>query len=106
VSGHTKAKVIADGTTVYIDGGIQVHIAYCHDGDGDPLTDVGEANAKRIALAWNCHDELVEALELLTKFAEDASSLDYNEDKTLSWIAVVTSKAHKVIASARGDRHV
>jgi hypothetical protein len=92
VSGHTKGRVIADGTTVYIDGGIQVHIAYCHDGDGDPLTDVGEANAKRIALVWNCHDELLAALDRLL------NCVDGNH--THDWLRRCKEQARAAIAKA------
>lgn len=56
------------------------------------------ANACLIAAA-PC---LLEALKLLADFAENAATQDYNEDRVLIWIAVVSSRARAAIARAEG----
>ena len=64
----------------HTDGGLRLHdmerativagkpggeIANCLNGFGEQ-----EANAARIVLTWNCHDELLEALKGLVNYAE------------------------------------
>lgn len=51
MASHTPGPWDFDGTTVLIPRGIAPHIAYCHDGSGDGLTDQAEANAQLIAAA-------------------------------------------------------
>jgi hypothetical protein len=48
----TKGPLVAEGTMVYVDAGIQPHVAYFHDGAGYPLMDNGEANADLFAHSW------------------------------------------------------
>ena len=43
-------------------------------------------------------DELAQIVEMLVSFAQDAPKLDYNEDKTLSWIAVICSQSMTALA--------
>ena len=68
------------------------------------------AYGRCIALVENLEDaklieaapKLLEKLRLLTKFAEDAPGLDFNEDQTRSWIAVVTADARALISKIEG----
>jgi hypothetical protein len=46
--------------------------------------------------------DLLLHLKRLVKFAENAPGLDFNEDKTLSWIPIEVAEARKVIARAEG----
>ena len=59
-----KPSIVSDGVTVAI-----THPA--------PICKWGEceANAKRIALTWNCHDELVEALVSMNKLVCHAQEI-------------------------------
>ena len=65
MSDYTKgeAREITDSDMVRIQvGQMGYPLADCHDsikGEDECI-----ANAKRIALTWNCHDELVAALEI------------------------------------------
>jgi len=65
-------------------------------GDVDDLPHA--ANASLIATA----PELLGAVKILADFAENAASQDYNEDRVLSWLAVVTAQARALIAKAEG----
>lgn len=46
--------------------------------------------------------DLLEHLKRLVRFAEDAPRLDFNEDKTLSWLQYELTEAAKTIAKAEG----
>ena len=87
---HTPGEWIADGTTVYADHGIQVHIAYYHDSNGRPLTDKAEDNAKIGAAA----PELLEACE---------EALKEFEYMGVSRKAIAIILLRKAIAKAKGE---
>lgn len=75
-------------------------IASCYGDDPECHEDERQiANAHLIAAA----PQLYEALKMLSGFAKDAATLDYNEDRTLSWIAFVTAQADAALSAARGD---
>lgn len=65
---HTEGKLTVTGQDAFGDWIIQfgpeashvVAATTCNQSGGQD-----EANAHRLALAWNCHDELVEALDRL-----------------------------------------
>lgn len=58
-TGHTANHVYVNGEAVAQVYGIPSN---CHLDDVDPVRNgEGLANAARIVLTWNCHDELVEA---------------------------------------------
>jgi SOS-response transcriptional repressor LexA len=42
--------------------------------------------------------DLIATVKRLVKFAEDAPTLDFSEDRTISWIAVVTANARDLLA--------
>ena len=67
-----------------------------HDGTDD--NELGEANARLIAAA----PDLLDHLKRLVRFAEDAPRCDFNEDRTLSWLAFEISEARKIISKAEG----
>ena len=46
---------------------------------------------------------LLEALEPLWEFLGDAPTLDYGEDRVLSWISVMSERARRAIATAKGE---
>lgn len=53
------------------------------------------ANAKRFALAWNCHDDLVQALKLVEEAASAGRGIG---DRELSAILAALSKAGVQVA--------
>jgi hypothetical protein len=50
-------------------------------GGTDARSDAVEAFAARLALAWNCHDELVEACRKAMPFLRDADWLDSSAEE-------------------------
>ena len=61
--------------------------------------DEAEANAERLTLCWNCHDDLLAACKL----ALGVISLQYFKgDKTCKW---AIPKINAAIASATTDQH-
>lgn len=58
-----------------------------------------DANARLIAEA----PAMAEALEMLVDFARNAPTQDYNEDRVLSWIGVVTTQCDAILARIKGE---
>ena len=57
-----------------------------------------EANAKRIALTWNCHDDLLEALEFVVKELDKLVISNYS-----TGLSSARVRAKKAIAKAKGE---
>jgi len=72
------------------------------------VEDVEDAVAAAIS-AWNRRAPsaavvgLVEAAELLAGFAESASTLDFNEDRNVTWAAVVSAQARSALAAYKQE---
>lgn len=73
VQAATKGPLVAEGTTVYVDAGIQPHVAYFHDGARNSLMDSGEANAELFAHA---PDDLIYLLRELRAAWERIGELE------------------------------
>jgi len=71
---HTPGEMLADGQTVCIlaDDGTERLFAKVHVWhSGGAEVGEGEASAARMALCWNSHDALVEALALALPYVTD-----------------------------------
>ena len=95
---HTKGELRAEGIYLTKDGRT---FARMHTGPG-PSYSAGveeKANAARLALCWNCHDDLVAALDQLlheTVEAGFATAEDYGWPKSIA-------DARAALAKARGE---
>ncbi len=80
------------------------------DADGGGVLDTGFgvwrdgpealANAKRIVHTWNCHDDLVEALEIAMEWINGWDSAFCDDPE---WIDTDAPKIRAALAKARGE---
>lgn len=96
MSEHTKGPLEAKDWTVFAAEPIKVicHTAY----NNKTRTNEAKANAKRLALCWNLHDELVAAL---TKFIainqKHGYEFDSNEPELYREIKAVLAKVREKV---------
>lgn len=64
------------------------------------LTDEDRSNAARIVHTWNCHDDLLEALERLVLESVAPDGLPYEDGESIA-----LDKARAAIAKARGGSY-
>ncbi len=89
-----------------IDVGNKTIIVYGLEGESDGVRggtkEESEANAKRIALTWNCHDELVEALENALYLLENEDKI-HEYDNQFSGETMIDGKEHRYLGGTRND---
>lgn len=71
---HTTGKLVTEGRALVLEEHEAVEIAVCTEDDCVSKNEA-YANAARLAHCWNCHDELVEALEKVMKCLKGTSDL-------------------------------
>lgn len=57
------------------------------------------------ALEAGVVEKAFKALEMLAKFAQDASTLDFNEDRTVTWANMISTDALALLRQIKGDQH-
>jgi hypothetical protein len=107
---HTQGKMEADEFSLTLpsprNNGRYLEIAYCSDAEdakGNPVISDSErkANASRLALCWNMHDELIAALESVIDCHETGilGQQGINGDRARSKLA---QQARAAIAKTKG----
>lgn len=88
------------GARFEVFGNDGVVVAVCEFGEEDLIPDLATAlaNARLIVAA----PELLKYLDMLVRFCEDAPRVDYNEDRVLSWLGIVTQDVRRLIARVGG----
>lgn len=109
--GYTKGQIRTEGT-----GHTYVHLTSCDVpitaaiGQRRIATVERDADAARLALCWNAHDQLVEALESLLTHIVDHHSYDCMDSKHILCPVCTNkrgddflNKAHAALSLARGE---